>query len=205
MVRVGREVLAGLGVALWLGAIAAGFSAWETYEATPGERGPTAAAEDPPSEGPWSVVLYAHPHCPCLRASLTGLAELLAAAPAGTGAEVVFVRPPGVPDGWEQTAAWDAAAGLPGVRVRCDAGGAEARRAGAATSGHVVVSDRAGWVAFSGGITRARGRVGESAGKAAVRAILAGGPPAVREAPVFGCPLFGSGCCAEEGCVSERP
>jgi hypothetical protein len=201
MVRVGREIAVGAGVALWLGAVAAGFTVWERYEAMPGDRGAaTAPAEPGPPQRPWLLTLYAHPHCPCLRANLAGMTELLAAAPAGTTAEVVFVRPAGAPAGWERTEKWDTAAGLPGVRVRCDAGGAEARRAGATTSGHLVLSDATGRVAFSGGITPARGRVGECAGKAAIRAILTGNPPATREAVVFGCPLLGSGRCSEEGC-----
>jgi len=166
---------------LWLGGVAGGFAAWEAYDATPG---PQAAGAAPPTGPAWALTFYAHPHCPCTRAGLAELAELARAAPE-LDVTVVLVRPAGAEPGWERSPAWDA---VPGARVRCDADGAEAARVGAVTSGHAVLTDGAGRVAFRGGLTRARGRVGESPGRRAVLAILAGGE-APAEAPVYGCPL----------------
>jgi hypothetical protein len=172
---------------VWLAVVAAGFAAWGAYDSTPGPQAAGAATAEP--VGPaWTLTLYAHPHCPCTRASLAELAELARALPAGAEVRVAFVRPAGTAAGWERTAAWDVAAAIPGVRVRCDVEGVEAARAGATTSGHAVLADAAGRVAFRGGLTRGRGRAGESAGRRAVLEIVAGGM-ADGEAPVFGCPL----------------
>jgi len=166
---------------LWLGGVAFGFAAWEAFDAKPGQQ---AAGAAPPAGPDWTLTFYAHPHCPCTRAGLAELAELLRAAP-HLDVTVVFVRPAGAEPGWERSAAWDA---VPGAHIRCDADGAEAARVGAMTSGQAVLTDRAGRVAFRGGLTRGRGRVGESPGRRAVLAILRGeeAPDAV---PVFGCPL----------------
>src|SRR5581483_2344790 len=133
MVGVGREWIAWVVAAGWFAAVAAGFVAWERYDTTPGEARAAEPTAVPPA-GRWRLVMFAHPHCPCTRASLGELAELVGQTP--VEAEVVFVRPADCPDGWERTAAWEAAAAIPGVRVRCDVGGLEAMRAGAATSGH---------------------------------------------------------------------
>jgi hypothetical protein len=186
--------------ALWLGAVVAGFAAWEAYDATPGESGtPLAREQVAEPTGRWSLVMFVHPRCDCTRASLTELGEVVARTPARLDARVVFVRPAGAPDQWERGELWDEAGQLPGVRVECDAGGVAARRVGATASGHVVLRAPDGRLAFSGGITKARGRVGDSAGRRAVLTQLRGEPAADR-APTFGCPLFSrSECCLEVG------
>jgi hypothetical protein len=183
-----RSWVVGLGAVVWLGCVGAGFAAWDRYDATPGPQG-TAAAAPIATAKPWTLTLYAHPHCPCTRAGLGELAELARFLPAATEIRVVFVLPRGVEAGWERTASWDAAAAIPGVAVVCDVGGAEAVRAGAATSGYAVLTDGSGRVAFRGGLTRGRGRVGESPGRRAILEVVAGGRE-VGEAPVFGCPLL---------------
>lgn len=183
------EWAVGVVAAAWLLAVVAGFAAWEVYDTTPGPRGEGSTAAGDPAGPPWTLTLYAHPHCPCVRATLAELADLARAGGDQLGVEVVFVRPEGVEPGWERTPAWDAAAAIPGARVGCDPDGAEATRAGAATSGHAVLADRTGRVAFRGGLTRARGRVGDSPGRRAVLEVVAGGGAAA-ECPVFGCPLL---------------
>lgn len=196
MIRLRRELAVwAVGVA-WLGGIAAAFAAWESYDATPGSRS-RATATDRPASGRWSLVMYAHPHCPCTRASLTELRELLAHAPVDVDVRVLFVRPQAVADGWERGESWGIAASIPGVRVECDRDGAEARRSGAIVSGHVSLHDRDGRLAFQGGITKARGRTGDNPGRRAVLALLNGHSGLDHEAPVFGCPLFAPGACCE--------
>jgi hypothetical protein len=85
---------------------------------------------------------------------------------------------------------WAAANTLGGARVERDCDGIVARRTGATTSGYAVLYDAAGRAAFRGGLTRGRGRVGESAGRRAVLSVLAGEEPESRAVPVFGCSLF---------------
>jgi hypothetical protein len=171
----------------WLAAVAGGVWAWERYDATAGPDGP--AAPTTPASARWQLTVFVHPHCPCARATLTELAEVRREVP-DLLIGVVFVCPPGTPAGWERGRLWDAAARLPDVELRVDPG-TEARRLGAETSGLAVVATPDGRVVFRGGLTRARGREGDSAGRRAVLDWVHGGSgPAA--APVFGCPLFAS-------------
>ncbi|MBN9518040.1 RedB protein [bacterium] len=178
--------IVGFAAAAWLAGVAAGFAAWDAYDATPDPQ--AAAGPGEPSVAPWTLTLYAHPHCPCMRAGLAELAELTRALPAGVAVHVAFVRPAGAQPGWERTAGWDAAAAIPGVTVRCDAGGEDAARVGVTASGCAVLADATGRVAFRGGLTRGRGRAGESAARRTILGIVAG-ELMDGEAPVFGCPL----------------
>jgi hypothetical protein len=135
-----------------------------------------------------------HPHCPCSRASLSELSVLMSAAAGKMQAYVLFVRPPGVPWGWEHTDLWRQAAAIPGVTVIADDGGREALRFGAATSGQTMLYDRRGELEFSGGITAARGLYGDNAGRSAISALLdAGKAGTPRRTPVYGYPLLGRG------------
>jgi hypothetical protein len=184
-----RGLLKGFGIAAWLGLVASGFAFWERYDFTPGQAG-HGDSVPPSSHNGWELVLFAHPHCPCTRASLNELTELARQAGPGVAVRVVFVRPSDAPQEWERSDLWDTAAAIPGVRVSCDPGGVEARRAGATTSGHLVIYDPLGRVAFYGGITRGRGREGESYARQAILTLLGGGEQAIRRAPVFGCELL---------------
>lgn len=92
-----------------------------------------------------------------------------------------------------------AAASIPGVTVRADTDGAEARRFGARTSRHVVLYDSAGGVLFRGGITSLRGHAGDNAGATAIIALLKGERANAAESPVFGCPWFDDGPECGEG------
>ena len=165
------------------------------YQATPGRpaaapRAWPAASKLPRSAGAYTLVVFVHPRCPCSRATVANLAVLMAHCPAGrVTTTVAFVRPPGVPAGWERTGLWTSAAAIPGVTVVADEGGREAAAFGAATSGQAVLFDVAGRVAFAGGLTPGRGHAGDSGGAAAVRALVCGGPADVTATPVFGCPL----------------
>jgi hypothetical protein len=197
MIPKGRSLAMGLAIAAWLALVASGFAFWEKYETTPGQihRSEDAAH---PSLGKWEFVLFVHPHCPCTRATIQELAELVQRAGPNVLVRVVFVRPEDAPTGWERSELWNAAAAIPGVQVSCDEDGSEAHRAGAATSGHLVVYDPTGRVAFHGGITRGRGQAGESPGREAILSLLAGSEPASRQTPVFGCELFSRDRCDDK-------
>ncbi|MDB5311500.1 MAG: hypothetical protein JWO38_5702 [Gemmataceae bacterium] len=198
-----RERTIWLGVAVWLGAVGIGFAGWHSYEVTPGAGGRPGNPAGP-NRGEWELVLFVHPHCPCSRASLAELAEIVPGAPTGVVTEIAFVCPPTVPAMWERGQSWDSATRMAGVRVRVDGGGAAARRAGATTSGCVVLTAPDGRVAFRGGITRARGRAGDNPGRRAILALLHGDETAERELPVFGCPLFAAAGCDGTGGESCR-
>jgi hypothetical protein len=83
---------------------------------------------------------------------------------------------------------------LPGARVVRDAGGVEARRFHADTSGYVLLYGRDGALLFQGGVTGSRGHEGDNFGLSQLRtALSARGTVAIsahaRTSPVFGCSL----------------
>lgn len=110
------------------------------------------------------VRMFAHPRCPCTHASIEELAHLVAQHPHDAHYEVWFFRPLTEPDAWAHSALWNAAALIPGVSAFTDPDGSEARRAGAETSGEVVILDAAGSPVYAGGITISRGHEGDNPG-----------------------------------------
>lgn len=140
-----------------------------------------------------TLVMLAHPHCSCTRASLGELAEVLARAAEHPKTIVVFLKPAGFSEGWEQTDLWQTATRLPNVTVVRDDEGREAQAFGAATSGQTLLYDRRGALQFSGGITGARAHQGDNLGRQSLVALLTSGPGARQETSVFGCPLFTPG------------
>jgi len=197
MILRGKTLVSGLVVAGWLGLVATGFAFWEKYESTPGKVDRAEDARQSKVSG-WELVLFAHPHCPCTRASLQELAELAQRVKSDVSIRVVFVRTPDVAEGWERSELWEAATAIPGVQVSSDLNGSEARRAGAATSGHLVLYDPTGRAAFRGGITRGRGQAGESPAREHILALLTGKKPAITQTKVYGCSLFDPDSCREK-------
>jgi hypothetical protein len=194
LVRSGEKFLWVLFGALWLGGLAIGAKALWDYQSTPGaaanpeERWPASSrlARDPDRA---TLIMLAHPRCPCTRASLGELAVLMQRLRGRVAAHVIFVRPRGVPEGWEQTDTWRAASGIPGVEVWKDEGGIEAARFAAKTSGQVLLYDRAGRLAFNGGITPIRGHLGDSTGQERIVSLVTTGKADAATSRVFGCAL----------------
>lgn len=141
-----------------------------------------------------TLVMFAHPHCPCTRASLGELEQLLSDRPGMIDAQVWFIKPDGLPEDWTQTDLWRRAAAIPGVTVHLDSGGTEARRFHAGTSGETLVYDNHGRLQFGGGITISRGHAGDNPGLDTLEAIATHASPAISETPVFGCALFEATC-----------
>ncbi len=184
-----------LALALWVAALAGGFTILLGYKSTPG------AMDARPSDA-WpagsrlkqnpqgaTLVMFAHPRCPCTHASISELARLMARLSDRVEAHVVFVRPPGVPADWEQTDLRRRAAGIPGVTVTSDENGVEAERFHALTSGLTLVFDREGRRVFQGGITPSRGHEGDSFGRERIISLLTTGKADRNDSPVFGCAL----------------
>jgi glyoxylase-like metal-dependent hydrolase (beta-lactamase superfamily II) len=120
---------------------------------------------------------------------LAELREIMNRARGTLTASVLFLRPQGVTDVWEKTTTWTAAQNIPGVTVYVDRDGTEAARFGAATSGHTVLYGADGRLLFAGGITAARGHIGDNAGRQAVLALLKAKDLKQQDHPVYGCPL----------------
>jgi hypothetical protein len=184
-----------IGVAgLWLTAVSAGMGVLLQYASTPGDSG------GPPSRWPVDtgltrpkgrpvLIMMAHPHCPCTRASLEELSRLMSRNLDRVDARVVFFAPRGADEDWWMTDLWTGASAIPGVAVVLDRDGAESRRFHAETSGQSLLYDADGSLLFSGGMTVARGHEGDNAGLGALETLIGGGTTATRRTPVFGCAL----------------
>ena len=180
---------------MWLFALSAGAWALLKYSRAPGAVGKparqwpaTSRIQLDPQHA--TLVMVAHPRCPCTRASLGELARLMAQCPGRLTAFVILPIPAGSPEEWEQTDLWRGAKAIPGVTVICDLGGGQARSFGVVTSGHTLLYDARGRLIFSGGITESRGHEGDNAGQSAIVDLALQGSAAISAVPVFGCPLF---------------
>ena len=179
----------------WLLLVAAGLRQVQRYENTPGAAAlappqwPVGAVPAPASDRV-ALLMIVHPRCPCSRASLAELAQLMAHCRGQVAATVLFVQYAGVSDRWVRSGTWRQASAIPGVRVVCDPDGASARRLGARTSGQTYLYDAQGRLLFSGGLTGARGHEGDNAGLSAALARLRGHSLPLARTSVFGCPLF---------------
>lgn len=180
--------------AAWLLVVSAGLVTLLVYEHQPG-----AASAEPagwPSEsqlpravGVPTLVLLAHPHCPCTRATLEELNQLLARSPVDLRVHALFFAPSDEAPEWAHTDLWRTVEALPGVEVRVDRDAREATLFGAETSGHVVLFNASGELLFRGGITGSRGHAGDNLGRQSILAHLSGQGSAVRNTPTFGCSL----------------
>jgi len=178
--------------------VIAGFSILLRYEGLPGRSGsglvhwPVDAPVELDRSRP-TLLLFAHPQCPCTRATLGELDRIAARCRGRMRAVVFILSEPELGDPWTHSTLWSQAAGIPGVDVRADLHGAIARRFGVCTSGHVLVYATDGRLLFQGGITDSRGHAGDNPGEdSVVRAILEGATKLV-STPVYGCSL-GSEC-----------
>jgi hypothetical protein len=178
----------------WLVLVCTGFAWLVRYEFSPGREGkapdswPEASRIEFATGRP-TLLMFAHPRCPCTRASMAELARLMAWCPDKARVVVSFFRPKGGEQDWTQTDLWRSASSLPGVTVDWDEGGVEARRFHSETSGQVLLYDIRGRLMFEGGITSSRAHEGDNAGRSALVAILNGDALNSPRTPVFGCSI----------------
>jgi hypothetical protein len=177
----------------WLVSVAYGFSLFLHYDNKPGAVGATprswpgarfARAMDRPT-----LVMVAHPRCPCTRASIDELAQIMARTQGKLVAYVLFVIPQNGGAGWEQTDLRRSAEKIPGVTVLSDVDGVEANRFGAETSGYTLLFGADGHLLFSGGITESRGHAGGNAGESAIVSLVNNRATERNSTFVFGCAL----------------
>ncbi len=194
-------------VAFWGAAVAIGLGAMARYEFTSG------TVADAPQSWPGdssicrhddrpTLVMFAHPRCPCTRASLSELAELLSGTGTPVDVKVLFCVPARGDEAWTGGGNWNDASAIDRARILRDEGGVEAHRFGARTSGQVMMFNSAGILIFNGGITGGRGHVGENLGRNSVAALLRGQAVSVHQTPVYGCELVGAEKCPL--CVSKE-
>ncbi|MES2503419.1 MAG: hypothetical protein V4534_00920 [Myxococcota bacterium] len=180
---------------VWLVLMIIGLSKLWEYSAKPGSAAQTPQTWPQKTTIPKqtsldSLVIFAHPDCPCSYATVGELNEILAQVNHRLDVHVLFVTPKNPDANWTQTRLWRAAKAIPGVSVSLDENGVESRRFGAKTSGQVNLYDPQGRLVFSGGITSARGHSGDNAGKSAIVSFINERKTTVKHTPVFGCVLY---------------
>jgi hypothetical protein len=177
----------------WIASVAFGMRVLFDYENTPGRVGALSEAWpvtqiERATDRP-TLVMLAHPYCPCTAASVGELGQIMARLEGRVSAYVILVRPKGARGNWEDTNLRRSAEAIPGVKVVFDPDGVEASRFGAETSGQTELFGADGCLLFSGGITASRGHAGDNAGENAIVALLNKQTPARTQTLVFGCPL----------------
>ncbi len=183
-------------ILFWGVTVMAGFAFVHSYEGRPGETGDVQASWPEGSSIPFdpsraNLVLFAHPRCPCTRASIAGLARIMDKCGPSVTSQVEFFQPREAASEWRENELWRRASHIPGVKVQGDLDGEEADRFGAETSGMVFLYDKNGELLFHGGITAGRGQEGDNQGLEAVIARLSQDSSAqFRSSPVFGCSIL---------------
>ncbi|MDQ2918483.1 MAG: hypothetical protein M3R10_01220 [Verrucomicrobiota bacterium] len=184
--------------ATWLASIAFGMRILLNYDNGPGRTAtvpknfPAQSALVLATDRP-TLVMLAHPRCPCTRASVGELAQIMAELQGQVKAYVVFAKPADSGPDWNDTDLWRSVAEIPGVTPVGDDGGLESRRFGAETSGHTLLFAADGRLLFSGGITQSRGHAGGNEGESAIVSLVKYQRAARAQTPVFGCSLVGAG------------
>ena len=201
---VSRRIIFGL---CWLVAVGTGFALILNYQNVSGQVGITpeqwpSGAQIALDSQRDTLIMFAHPQCPCTQASMEELNRLLAQCRGQVAAQVVFLMPGSVSNDWVRTDLCRSAAAIPGVSVREDCDGSQARLFGAETSGYVLLYDTHGRLLFRGGITGSRGHAGDNAGEEAVISLLQGQTASLHQTPVYGCSLLGK-CVVSPGGVAQ--
>ena len=181
--------------AVWVATILVTLRPLLSYESAPGRIGTVPSTWPATSKLKFSsdqrtLLVFAHPHCPCTRATIGELAEVMAQVQGKVRAYVVFLTPENSGRDWIDTGLEKSAAQIPGVTVIPDFNGAEAKLFGAETSGHALLFDSGGRLLFSGGITASRGHSGGNAGESAVVALIKNRAADQNRTFVFGCSLL---------------
>ena len=184
-------------VGVWLALIAGGIWVSLEYEKTPSKVVKPAALSNPLPEilvdnaKEFRLVVFAHPKCPCTKATLSELARFLTKN-GNVSSQVFFIVPAGLKESWAQTETFAFASHIPEVEVKIDYDGALAKTFGADASGECFLLDRKAKVLFHGGITLARGHEGDNIGLDQLTAIVQRKSDITATNVVYGCGLFDS-------------
>jgi len=184
---------------VWFATVVSGLIILLNYETRPGlNRGqmpqwPAGSAIDRSTDRP-TVVMFAHPHCPCTRASVREFEKVHAICHSFADFRVVAYEPIDAEDDWRNSPIVSSLSAIPGVSVFWDGAGTETGRFNVSTSGHVLLYGSSGQLRFTGGITGSRGHEGSNIGSSrlisSLKSHLERGTTDLLDAPVFGCPIF---------------
>ncbi|MFK7852551.1 MAG: hypothetical protein AB8B79_00500 [Granulosicoccus sp.] len=191
-------------VLLWLGTASSLLFAMADYGTTAGH-----AAEPPGtllhSNSAWldtktpkpTLLLFAHPLCPCTRASLSELESVAHKLDGLFNPHILFFEPKDkstMSDVWAASDLKAIAARIPGAQSHADVDGVLAAQFGSYTSGQVLLYDTDGELQFAGGITPSRGHTGSNPGRAKIISTILSDervdPLLAGTSPVFGCSVL---------------
>jgi len=182
---------------LWGVVVLASFIAIAVYAKIPGRQAPPASqvGEHLPTsvDGAWRIVMAIHPRCPCSKASIANLQQLLQRDEKELAVDLYVYRPAASTREWSDTALVRQSQQLPSLTLHDDIDGSAAREYGIETSGGIVLYSPEGVAVFYGGITPSRGHTGANEGLKAIEDAISGKPVALDSHPVYGCPLFDGG------------
>jgi hypothetical protein len=192
-----------LGIFVWLSAAISGVVYLTRFENTAAESNVEYPSTFPLKSGlerdptlP-TLIFFAHPKCPCTRASLRELARLMTDIDGRAKTYVVLIKPKDESDEWVSTDLRAIAEAIPRVQVVIDRDELETNIFNAQTSSLTLLYDRGGNLRFDGGITAARGHEGDNAGRSAIFEIITADADKTAETLVFGCPLHQKDCPGE--------
>src|SRR5262249_39534642 len=93
-------------------------------------------------------------------------------------------------DSWQQSEIVTRARAMQGVSTHSDWERSDTRLFGARTSGTCLLYDRQGKLTFHGGLTGARGEIGDNDGRHALENLPRDKSTPIGATPSYGCPLF---------------
>lgn len=149
---------------------------------------PSTSRLAPPDDRP-VLLLFAHPRCPCTRASLRELERLLTHHHRDIAAYIVLLDSARMEGPLWQTDLCRQAEDIFGARVIYDEDNRESERFAARTSGLTLLYDTDGTLSFAGGVTPSRGHEGANDGITALEQAIRGESIRRKQTPVFGCPV----------------
>ena len=181
-------------VAGWGVSVVAGIFVFNTYALKATSTGPMsqswpAASSLHREPGVSTLVMAIHPRCPCSETSLSELQGVLEHQHARINTHLLVYQPKGYPADWVMTGLVRRAQRSQGIDVVFDRGGEELGKFHARVSGELWFYDGNGKLLFRGGITAGRGHAGRNSGLSSLTALIDGGQPIARDAPVFGCAI----------------
>lgn len=138
-----------------------------------------------------TLVIFAHPHCPCSKATIRELERLIPHIKDKVDMHVVFVKPKNKNITWVKGSLWKQVQSLPSVHASIDQDGFESKVFGAKTSGQVYFYNSNNKLVFSGGITPSRGHEGDSLGRKYILDAIQSPTDEIKISQVFGCALVG--------------
>src|SRR2546427_12900141 len=128
-----KKAIAVVALAIWASVVGFGMSILWRHSTTAGKpaiplAGWPANAPLPLAKGRATLVMFAHPNCPCSRASIGELAVIMARSRGKLDARVLFLKPANEASAWVRTDLWRTAQSIPGVQAIEDPDGAFALR-----------------------------------------------------------------------------